>query len=613
VTEPYQFDMALPLRLKLFALPVAAILAMSLFVGPVLYGVMKRTTEGQALLALERTSNDANARLNRAVSETLAVALHVAARPDVSAAFIHGQPVPPYEGVLRGDSGLGVDELRLYRSANEPPVYLRAAGSGVRGSALEPAPIIEAFRGQVSSGLTFDKVEGVMARAFVPVRRDNVVQGVLVASSPISRSHAFVDSVQSDTHAHCTLFVGSERVSTTIRKGDGRAIGTLLANPTIEAQVLSEGREYLGRSTILGREHVASYRPLRNSAGRPLGMLFVGIDQTESQAATREVLSSVTWAALGSLLVFGLLGWRLAQHIAQPILETATFAHRLARGDLGHVLRVTAKDEIGAMGGALRKMHAQLKSVVTVVQTAARSVSSSTRQLSEAAEQLGNNSSLQASSAEELNRAMERLSEDAKEMKLQVERAREAAHSAAERLVESGTKVNESGEATHQIALAIAEVDAIARRTNLLALNAAIEAARAGDAGLGFAVVAAEVRRLAEQSLSASQTIANVAKRGVVLSDETRSLTERAVASVEQSARLSKDVMRLADGQLTVVEEVAKATAYLENVVHANSAASEELAASSQELAGRANELHEATAFFRVATDEEAHLNGVAE
>ncbi|MGC4000729.1 MAG: methyl-accepting chemotaxis protein [Anaeromyxobacter sp.] len=342
---------------------------------------------------------------------------------------------------------------------------------------------------------------------------------------------------------------------------------------------------------------------------RHWGCSSSGSNQSESQAATRDVLSSVTWAALGSLVIFGLLGWRLAQHIARPILETATFAHRLARGDLGHVLKVTAKDEIGAMGGALRKMHVQLKSVVTVVQNAARSVSSSTRQLSEAAEQLGNNSSVQASSAEELNRAMERLSADAKEMRLQVERAKAAAQSAAERLIESGSKVHESAEATNQIAVAIADVDAIARRTNLLALNAAIEAARAGDAGLGFAVVAAEVRRLAEQSLSASQTIAAVAKRGVALSVETRALTERAVSSVEQSAQLSQDVMRLADGQLTVVEEVAKATAYLENVVHANSAASEELAASSQELAGRANDLHDATAFFHLESGEAAHAN----
>jgi methyl-accepting chemotaxis protein len=593
--------MALPLRIKLFALPVAAILAMSSLVGPVLYRVMERTTERQALLALERTSNDANSRLNRTVQEVFAVASHVAVRSDVGAALTEGQPLADLESILRAEARLGVEELRLYRSAVAPPMIIRASRAGAApGSVIDPSSLTAAFSGQSSAGLTLDKIDGVVARAFVPVPRGDIVQGVLVASTPISRTHAFVDAVRSDTHAHCTLFVGAERISTTIRKGDGRAIGTLLANPTIEAKVLSEGQEYLGESSILGREHVASYRPLRNSAGKALGMLFVGIDQTESQAATREVLNSVTWAAFGSLLLFGFLGWRLAQRIAEPILDTAKFAHRLSRGDLGQALEVKAKDEIGAMGGALRTMHTQLKSVVSVVQNAAHSVSSSTRQLSEAAEQLGNNSSVQASSAEELNRAMERLSQDAKEMRRQVEHARGAAQSAAERLVESGAKVNESVEATHQIALAIAEVDAIARRTNLLALNAAIEAARAGEAGLGFAVVAAEVRRLAEQSLSASQTIASVARRGVTLSEETRTLTERAIASVEQSAQLSKDVMQMADGQLTVVEEVAKATAYLENVVHANSAASEELAASSQELATRAKELHDATAFFRV-------------
>jgi methyl-accepting chemotaxis protein len=589
--------MALSLRTKLLALPAMAVVAMTLLVGPILWVLMNRAADRDALAVLDRTSNDVLTRLATVVQETGAIALLTARQERVVEAFQQKDIASLRSLAPSADGMLGVSELGFYTTTNAPTLVLGVGVSGpLTASGVDSAAIKVAFGGTSAAGMVASN--GIAVSAAVPVLSGGKVLGVVTATRSLTKDYAFVDSVHADTQAQCTLFVGSERASTTIKKGSGRAVGTKLANATIEKQVLSEGREYLGHSLILGRDHVASYRPLRSALGATVGMLFVGVDQSDSQATTRSVTSAVAWAALASLLVFGFIGRALALRIANPISDAARFAERLADGALGQTLTVRTHDEVGAMSQSLCNMHDRIAEVISVVQTAASSVSSSTVQLAASAEELGRNAGAQSSCAVELNAAMERLASDAKGMKDKVTEAGQVATSAAEQLNQNERSVLETVEASHRIAASTSEVDAIARRTGMLALNASIEAARAGDAGRGFAVVAEEVRRLADQSLSAAQRIASAAQRGVELAERTRDVTVRAIESVKRSAQLSRDVIQLAEGQLLVVEEAALGTSNLEGIIQANSAASEELAASSQELASRAGELSNATAFF---------------
>ena len=244
----------------------------------------------------------------------------------------------------------------------------------------------------------------------------------------------------------------------------------------------------------------------------------------------------------------------------------------------------------------------QLTSNINELTYSANLVSNASVQLSSAGQQLSEGSAKQAASLEETSATMDQTSsmvkknaENTREANSLSEEANKAAISGVSRMDSMIDSMDELKKSSTEIAKIIKIIDDIAFQTNMLALNAAVEAARAGDAGLGFAVVAEEVRNLAQKSAEAAKDTAEIIERNIELSAAGANISDEINESLKQITKKTEDVNHIiaeiaaaGDEQAKGTQQVTEAIGQIENVVQENAATAEESAASAEALQNQA-------------------------
>jgi methyl-accepting chemotaxis protein len=246
-----------------------------------------------------------------------------------------------------------------------------------------------------------------------------------------------------------------------------------------------------------------------------------------------------------------------------------------------------------------------LQRIAEALGSASENVSAGASQIAEASQSLATGASEQAASLEETSASLEEMSSmtqrnalDARNAKGLAEDARSAAEIGATDVSEMTLAMDEIKAASDNIAKSLKAIDEIAFQTNLLALNAAVEAARAGQQGLGFAVVANEVRTLAQRSADAArENAARItdcvlkSQRGVELSAKVASGLTGIVDKARKVDELVGQIASASEEQSRGIGQVNTAVAQMDKVTQSNAASSEESAAASEELQAQANAL----------------------
>ena len=202
-------------------------------------------------------------------------------------------------------------------------------------------------------------------------------------------------------------------------------------------------------------------------------------------------------------------------------MQCVDFAGEIGEGKLSKSINVTSEDEIGLLSESLNQMAEHLKTMVANITEEANVLTRTASELSQSSQELIGIADIQESSSIVAENSISELSRFIDESTKNTRSAEELSRETTDKIIESSEKFQASVSSMQEIADKIQIIDDIAFQTNILALNAAVEAARAGDAGRGFSIVAGEVRKLADRSKEAAHEIG-------LLAINTRSNSENA-------------------------------------------------------------------------------------
>ncbi len=363
---------------------------------------------------------------------------------------------------------------------------------------------------------------------------------------------------------------------------------------------------------------------------------------TAADRLTKQIAANAKSAAMKALFIMGatilfsallvaVFMWSTNKHIVKPLIRLKDIMEGFADGDLTKRASIKTRifgrelrDEISGLAECVDRMASRTSDVISRIADSSTSLAASSERLSASSTSIADASNQQSSQTSQVATAMEEMSatviEVAKNSQQVTESASEAKgvaskggevvtdaitamQSVADSTSDMTERIQNLGESSKKIGSVASVIDEIAEQTNLLALNAAIEAARAGEQGRGFAVVADEVKKLAERTSSATKEIAEMIKT-------TQSETAMVVEAIADGSEKVDNAAKLVNEAGAALGQIVTSVGGVTDMISHIAVSTEEQSATADEISRNMESISEVAASNVTAADEVAAATG---
>lgn len=370
-------------------------------------------------------------------------------------------------------------------------------------------------------------------------------------------------------------------------------------SPAIYRAVAEEGKPQSTYTKFGTRDYYAQLIPLRDYAGKVVGIIEILVDHTALMEPLRRSLISDILLRVALLVGVSVLVWLMLRvHIARPMKELATAMEAIAGGDLHHRLDIgPRRDELGVIGQAFSRMQSYLSQALAQLDQMAQRLAASSEELANAMESVGMSSQQISSTVADIAAGAGKQADETSTIATSMGEIQQLSHDIAARanqsasqtramaqtIQDTGAILQQLGERSDTIRRTVAMMAKFADETHLLALNAAVEAARAGAAGRGFAVLADEIRQLARSSARATEEVTEQSRHILRAIEQLLAGMPTALAQIEEIANLSERIAVATQHQTERITRVSQALSEISSIAEENAAGTEQLAAAIEE------------------------------